>query len=96
MPTTTTPEQTYRALSHVADQIGRENWAKVPARQAQKAMHDGERLGVPPSLTLPNWPSQAHRDVMLAMLDVMNGTIDVETAMALIHRSDVEKERFGR
>lgn len=84
----TTPETAYRALSHAAEQMGKNNFAKLPL-SARIGMAKGH---VP---TGTAWPTTAHRDVMDAMLDVMNGRITVNDAMALLWRSDVEAERFG-
>lgn len=84
----TTPETVYRALSHCAERMAANNFAKLPDKVRARMAKGRVPAGVA-------WPTRAHRDVMDAMLDVMNGRTDVETAMALVWRSDVEKERFG-
>lgn len=86
--TATTPETAYRALSHAAERMGANNFAKLPD-VVRAAMAKGH---VP---TRTAWPTPAHRDVMDAMLDVMNDRLDVEDAMALLWRSDVWAERFA-
>lgn len=79
----TTPEHASKALSHVADQIGRANYARhlaIPEYRRPKRYS----------------PTEAHRDVVAAILDVLNGRLSVNDAFALIHRSDVEAQRFGQ
>lgn len=84
----TTPATAYRALSHAADRMAENNFAKLSTPVQAKMVK-----GHVPSGTA--WPTTAHRDVMDAMHDVMNGRTTVEEAMALLWRSDVEAERFG-
>ncbi len=84
----TTPATAYQALSYAADQMAEHNFAKLPFT-ARVAMSKGR---VPAGTA---WPTTAQRDVMDAMLDVMNGRTTVNDAMALLGRSDVEAERFG-
>lgn len=89
MVTATTPETAYRALSYCAEQMGAQNYARLPEK-----IRKGREQGKPfPSNVV--WPTPAHREVMDAMLDVMSGALDVESAMALLHRSDVHDERYG-
>lgn len=78
----TSPGRAYRALSAAADAIGRNNFER--------------HLAIPASRRPATYsPTEAHRDVVQAMLDVMNGRCTPEQAMALLHRSDVEAERFS-
>lgn len=84
----TTSATAYLALSAAADRMAEHNFGKLPPTVQAKMVK-----GHVPSGTA--WPTTAHRDVMDAMLDVMNGRSTVEDAMALLWRSDVEAERFG-
>jgi hypothetical protein len=74
-------ETAYLALARVAAQIGAENYKRYLAEPAYRR---------PKQFPI----TEAHRDVCDAMLDVMAGRITVDEAFALIHRYDVEAQRW--
>lgn len=79
-----TPETAYRALSVCAERIGANNYV------TQRAAWEGSPRRFRFTIT------EAHRSVVTAMLDVMNGRLSVNDAMGLLHTHDVWEQRFGK
>ena len=81
----TTKEEAYRALSKAAERIGMNNYRSELAAHLKKGRSKN---------TYRYTPSEAHVTVIEAMPMVLDGTIGVEEAMAILHDYDVFKERM--
>lgn len=78
--------QAYRALSTAAERIGANNFT---------------RSGCKPHFCRGRWfdayyPTQAHKDIVSAMSNVLNETITPEEAMNLLRRGDILEQRTWR
>lgn len=81
-------EAAYEALSKVADRIGANNYKS----QLQDHLKRGRSRK-----TFRFFVTDAHRNIVNAMDDVLNGKITSEEAFAMIHYDyEVNKERFAK
>jgi len=91
MRTNTTAQlSAYAALSKAADRMGR-NGFRSEVKRRKLTIYEASQ----PRKTALYQPTQAHRDVIKAMADVMTESITPEQAMAVLHEYDVLKQRMG-